>query len=349
MERLDSLQEHNLKVIEIMTKLGRDTRMYTILIAAYALRGNAFRANSLLRAMKDNLVAPSSAIYNLLISLNGKEGDLDRCSALFDEMRLLGWEPNAKSWNTLLILNGRSGYIYKCARLYDEMKTKGIARYKSTYDVLLRIYGKKGLIKTCDKLVEEMNQVGVPMDTHTYNMLIDVRGNSDFEACRAMMATMREKGIARDVSTYTSFIQSANKYGKHEEGVEEYNKMKEEGITPNVLTYRAVFSSYAALKVWDQCLATIAEMEQSGVQFDERMYQMMLEVAKHMGDGKIVHELLGDMKKRKIGLDETTKKELMAAFEDLDHSEVLLHWEGVEDEEEAEEEDELDFGDFKLK
>jgi pentatricopeptide repeat protein len=73
-ERLDSLHENDLKLIEIMAKMGKDKRMYTILMAAYGSCGNAFRANTLLRAMKDSRVAPTREIYNLLISINGKEG-----------------------------------------------------------------------------------------------------------------------------------------------------------------------------------------------------------------------------------------------------------------------------------
>lgn len=66
-----------------MAKAGKDARMYTILMAAYGLCGNAYRANALLRAMKDARVAPNREIYNLLISINGKEGGMPLLIIIF--------------------------------------------------------------------------------------------------------------------------------------------------------------------------------------------------------------------------------------------------------------------------
>lgn len=344
--RLDSPHENNLQMIEMMAKMEKDSRLYTILMAAYCLCGNAYRANALLRAMKDARIAPTREIYNLLISVNGKEGDLEKCTKLFDEMIFFNHAPNANTWNTLLFLHNRNGDIFTCAKLYDTMRNQEIAKCKSTYDMLLRIFGKKGMMQTCEILLEEMEDSQISRDLVTYNLLMESHAaRGELDQCASLMDTMRAQGITPDTQTYTTFIRACAKHERFSLGIEAFSRMRAECVYANVLTYRSALACNVGLHAWDACMNLADDMAARAVVPDARMYQMMLEVCARMGDADNARALLEEMRTKRIEISEETKNIVVETFQDMHDELVMLKRTSMKEimtkEEEAEEDGEM--------
>ncbi|GKV48069.1 hypothetical protein SLEP1_g54905 [Rubroshorea leprosula] len=96
------------------------------------------------------------------------------------------------------------------------------------------------------------------------------------------------KDYSLDVRAYTTILHVYSRTGKHKRAISVFERMKETGLSPTLVTYNVMLDVYGKMgRSWDKILGLLDEMRSNGLKFDEftcRIYLEALSILKEMED-----------------------------------------------------------------
>ncbi|XP_039118607.1 pentatricopeptide repeat-containing protein At1g80550, mitochondrial-like [Dioscorea cayenensis subsp. rotundata] len=109
------------------------------------------------------------------------------------------------------------------------------------YNMLLRGWLRMGWWGRCREFWEEMDQKGVAKDLHSYSIYMDILSKSGkpWKAIK-VYKEMRSRNIALDVVAYNTVIQAVGKSDGVDRAITLYKEMIERGCEPNVVTFNTI-------------------------------------------------------------------------------------------------------------
>ncbi len=72
---------------------------------------------------------------------------------------------------------------------------------------------------------------------------------------------MADRGVERNVHTYTALMNVCIKCGKCQLALETYHQMRQDGCTPNVVTYNTLIDVYGKMQQWEQAVKVLTLMK----------------------------------------------------------------------------------------
>ncbi|XP_010270350.1 PREDICTED: pentatricopeptide repeat-containing protein At2g21090-like [Nelumbo nucifera] len=209
-------------------------------------------------------------MYNALIDAYGKCGDPDAAYWLFNQMD----ERDVISWTAMVVALSRASRLEKACLIFDQMPVKNDV----SWTALIAGYAQNGHSNEALYLFEQMQHEGIPPSAFTFvsvlsacadlaliergkqlhghiirssgrielfnvflfNALIDMYAKcGDMKSAKMLFERIPEKDIVSWNSLVTGFAH--NGYGK--ESIDAFNKMMEEGVAPNHVTFLGVLSA----------------------------------------------------------------------------------------------------------
>jgi pentatricopeptide repeat protein len=145
---------------------------------------------------------------------------------------------------------------------------------------LIFLYGKSGVAYKADALLEMMKEKGIERSPSIYSSLMKCH-EKDIEKVAELYLFMNEDGIKPNVVTYTSMIKA---FSKDSDVVEQlYRKMIDDGIKLDVVVYSTLIDVYAKNGQMDKALEIFVSMEKKGMKPDVVTYTSMIDAYSKIG------------------------------------------------------------------
>ncbi|XP_077229968.1 tetratricopeptide repeat (TPR)-like superfamily protein [Tasmannia lanceolata] len=179
---------------------------------------------------------PDQYLMTKLLILYAKNKDLETAHQLFDEMS----ERNLVSWNAMI-----SGYVQKGLEevglnLYYQMRKAGLKPDQFTFASIFRACAGLATLEKGKQVHGVMIKSHIKCNVVVSSALVDMyfKCSSPNDGRRVF-----DKSSERNVVMWTALISGYGQHGRVEEVLVLFNKMINEGLRPNYVTFVAVLSA----------------------------------------------------------------------------------------------------------
>ncbi|KAH6825682.1 Tetratricopeptide repeat superfamily protein [Perilla frutescens var. hirtella] len=210
---------------------------YTTVISAFVKAGSMDRARQVLVEMARIQVPANLITYNILVKGYCQQLQIDKAEDIMREMvDEAGIEPDVVSYNTLIdgciVVDDCAGAL----TYFNEMRKRGIAPTKVSYTTLMKAFASSGQPKLANKVFDEMlKDPRVKVDLVAWNMLVDGYCKLGLiEEAKSIIQKMKDNGVCPNVATYGSLANGIALARKPGEALILWNEIKERCGVRNV-------------------------------------------------------------------------------------------------------------------
>eukprot|EP00250_Pteridium_aquilinum_P008849 c18255_g1_i1 orf=1575-3614(-) len=174
------------------------------------------------------------------ITLYGKCGCLDEAQRAFNGMK----EHDLVAWTSLIGVHLQEGKVGGALKLYDQMQREGIMPDRFLVTSILAACASQGSIDEGKEMHMNIRRSGFESDVIIGNALIDMYGKcSSVEDAEGVFRNIVKKNVVSWNALFVAFTEN----GKGVRALELFERMQQEGVKPDAITYVNVFSLCASL------------------------------------------------------------------------------------------------------
>ncbi|XP_007027165.2 PREDICTED: pentatricopeptide repeat-containing protein At2g37320 [Theobroma cacao] len=180
---------------------------------------------------------PNVYVGSSLVTSYGKCGELEEAYKVFDEMPV----KNVVSWTTIIAGFAQEWQIDMCLELYNMMKNLTLKPNDFTLTSLLRACTGSGALGQGRSAHCQVIQMGFDSYSYICNALISM-----YCKCGSVedaMFIFKKMAGNKDIVSWNSMIAGYAQHGLAMEAIDLFEKMKEEKIKPDSITFLGVLSS----------------------------------------------------------------------------------------------------------
>ncbi|XP_064993558.1 pentatricopeptide repeat-containing protein At5g50390, chloroplastic-like [Musa acuminata AAA Group] len=171
-----------------------------------------------------------------LIDMYSKCGCIEEAQWVFDEMP----EKTVVGWNTIIAGYALHGYSEKALDMYYEMCSANVQMDHFTYSIFFRICARLGSLEHAKQAHAGLVRNGFGLDIVANTALVDLYCKwGRMEDARNVF----EKMPRRNLLSWNALIGGYGNHGMGIEAVKMYEKMREEGMVPDHVTFLAVLGA----------------------------------------------------------------------------------------------------------
>ncbi|WOK92492.1 pentatricopeptide repeat-containing protein [Canna indica] len=248
---------------------------YTPIVQAYCCRGRIKEAKRLLNTMEAIGCPPNTVTFNVLIEALCKIAAFDEVEMLMKDCALKGWEPDTITYSIYMDGLCKFGRAEKSFELIEVMLEKGLCPNDLTLNILLDglCRGSKACEAKCLlersaelewnatvvnyntvmsrlsdigrwsavlKLFTDMFKKGITANSWTFSIVIHSLSKTGM--LNLAKFVFNSKGFVANVMTYTTLIHYYSLAGRPHDVHLLFQKMAEESISPNRITYSVMIN-----------------------------------------------------------------------------------------------------------
>ncbi|KAG2589399.1 pentatricopeptide repeat-containing protein At1g10910, chloroplastic-like [Panicum virgatum] len=201
-----------------------------------------------------------------------------------------------------LVKNGRFDSSFK---LYDEMIREGLSPDPFTYSTLLSgcMKLKQGYTKAMG-LISEMKSRGLQMDSVIYGTLLAICASHNYcEEAEVYFQKMKDEGHSPNLFHYSSLLNAYSEnadYGKAEMLMKD---LRSSGLTPNKVMLTTLLKVYSKGGIFEKAKELLTELEASGFAQDEMPYCILIDGLVKGGKIEEAQMLFSEMKGKGVKSD----------------------------------------------
>lgn len=231
-------------------------------------------------ATKQPGYAHSLRAYHSMISILGKMRKFDTAWALIDEMRGGRTGTSLVTPHTLSIMIRRYCAVHDVGKaintFYAHKRFKfgvGIEEFQNLLSALCRYKN----VQDAEQLLF-CNRNVFPFDTKSFNIILNGWCNviGSMREAERFWREMSNRGIQRDVVSYSSIISCYSKATNLNKVLKLFNQMKEMEIAPDRKVYNAVVHALAKASFVKEALSLMKTMEGKGIAPDSVTYNSLI-------------------------------------------------------------------------
>ncbi|XP_010544276.1 PREDICTED: pentatricopeptide repeat-containing protein At1g10910, chloroplastic isoform X2 [Tarenaya hassleriana] len=173
-------------------------------------------------------------------------------------------------------VEGSPDFLSSLQRLERVLKVQDL-------NVILRDFGKSGRWQDLFQLFDWMQQHG-KTNVATYSSYIKLVGGKSTSKAIEIYDSIPDDSTKANVYICNSLLSCLVKNGKFESSIKLFDKMKRDGLTPDVITYNTLLSGCIKVKNgYPKAMELMGELPHSGIQMDSVMYGTVLAVCASNG------------------------------------------------------------------
>jgi pentatricopeptide repeat protein len=179
-------------------------------------------------------------------------------------------------------------------KILDIMLGRGMVPQANSYIPLIVMYGKSGNVIKPDVMLQRMKDRGVKRTVIVYNALIKCHGR-ELSRIDSHFEEMKEEGIIPNVDTFKLMIDAYLKGGDFKKVEDMMRQMSNDGIKPQVATYNSIISAYAKTDKMDQAIKCVSRMFEDGIEPNINSFKEMVRICAKNGNVKKAKALISKM------------------------------------------------------
>jgi pentatricopeptide repeat protein len=194
-------------------------------------------------------------------------------------------------------------------KIMDIMWKRGVNPTSSTITPMISLYGKVGDTTKSVALLKMMKEKGIPRNPTIYTSLMKCHGNNTAKV-DDLYLQMKKDGIKPNVFTYAIMIKAFSRYLVKVDDL--YARMKEFGVKPNVFIYAAMIKAFS--RDLDKVEKLYLGMKTDGIKPDVYTYATMIDV--YAKNGKLANaiEMFASIEKEGIKPSVVTYNSMIDAY-----------------------------------
>lgn len=212
----------------------RDLVLWNTLLAAYAGLGHSGEALKLFYQMQLESVPPNVMSWNSLIFGFLKNGQVNEAQDMFLQMQSLGVQPNLVTWTTLISGLVENGFGYEAIQVFHQMQEAGIKPNVVSIICVLKACIDMASLQNGrvvhGYLIRHSLNLSIPIATSLVDMYAKC-GNID--QAKRVFDMISDK----ELPIYNAMISSYALHGQAVEALALYQRLKEEGLQPDSVTF----------------------------------------------------------------------------------------------------------------
>jgi pentatricopeptide repeat protein len=230
-------------------------------------------------------------LQNSLLNMYSKCRSMDEARSIFDTMQ----SKDIITWNAMIQGYRENGK--ESLELFERMKKEGLQPNQVTYTIVLSICANLADISLGRKIHSEIDECGVEWNVEMKTSLLDMYSKcGSMDKARSIFDTMQSK----DIITWSAMIKGYGQNGRGKEALELFEKMKQEGLQPNQVTYTIVLSICANLAALSLGRKIHSEIDECGVEWNIEMKTSLLDMYSKCGSMDKARSIFDTMQSRNI-------------------------------------------------
>ncbi|CAL9014423.1 unnamed protein product [Prunus brigantina] len=171
-----------------------------------------------------------------LIDMYSKCGNIEDAQCVFDEMP----RKTTVGWNSIIAGYALHGYSEEALSLYYDMRDSGVRMDHFTFSMIIRICARLASLEHAKQAHAGLVRHGFGLDIVANTSLVDFYCKwGRIEDARHVFDQMPLKNVI----SWNALIAGYGNHGRGDEAVEMFEKMLQEGMVPNHVTFLAVLSA----------------------------------------------------------------------------------------------------------
>lgn len=212
---------------------------------------------------------------------------------------------------------GKEGQWTKALQVFNWMKrNEKLKPDGATIAVMLRILGQESQLSAATQLFESLKVEGYTLDVYAYTSLISALSRSrEFKEALVLFERMKEEGPQPSLVTYNVIIALYGKKGRSWDNILAlFTEMKLCGIQPDEYTYNTAITACAGGALCDEAKSLFAQMKAAKCMPDRVTYNALLDVYGKAGWHMEALNVLKEMENASCPPNIVTYNELLSAF-----------------------------------
>lgn len=228
------------------------------LIIMYSRNGKIKLASRVFDSMKDH----SLSSWNSIISSYSTLGYLNDAWNLFCKMERSGTKPDIITWNSILSGNAIVSSYKEVLIILRRMQAAGFRPNPRSITSVLQAVIEPGLLNFGKEIHAYVIRNGLDYDAYVGTSLLDMYVKNDcLTSSQAIFDNMKNKKIV----AWNSLISGYSFKGHFDHAKRLLNRMKEEGIKPDLITWNSLVAGYSMRGHTKEALALIHDIKISGL------------------------------------------------------------------------------------
>ncbi|KAF9151645.1 hypothetical protein BG015_006398 [Linnemannia schmuckeri] len=305
----------------LLTDIRPDIYTFNLLMAGYLEMGEIDLVNGFYKGLGEYGLTPNSKTYRILMKSYLRQGKVDQVIELFSRLKestQSDLHPRSEDYRVLLQALASNGRMADALRVLREMtETAKTPVTTPIYNVFVAQYARDGQIDKAWRILDKIIAAKLPLIDGSINPLLRAYlARRDFGKVSEITELMNRYGVTPSKTTFNIMIHSTKISANLDVAMQLYERMKAEGITPDVWTYNAL------LDLLVEKLTPVREsIRRKGDPNAVRKAQVEEYVPR-------IESLLQDMKSRGIRPDVVTYGKLIHQYvvlRDIEQAETLFH------------------------
>ncbi|CBZ52035.1 putative PPR repeat-containing protein [Neospora caninum Liverpool] len=202
---------------------------------------------------------PDEVLFTVMIKACAVRGEAERAINLLDDLRASGLHPTDVTYSELMhACCDRKDFASKCFHFYHQMLAEDMPITVPVYTFLLRACAAQGNVKRAKDVVRQMIRENVPFSPYLYTLVIRVFASamrlprvSDAERIANLryawhlVQDMRMKGVEIETKTLNALLEVYIAGGFSQYAVDMLKQYHVLGCEPDIYTYKALLTMFA--------------------------------------------------------------------------------------------------------
>ncbi|KAJ7292417.1 hypothetical protein O6H91_13G058400 [Diphasiastrum complanatum] len=258
---------------------------WTTIISAYVDHGQYEQAINLFQQMLQTGVAPDKVAFVVVLKACARIAALEEGKQLHSQIIKSGFESDVIVGSVLVDMYAKCSCIEHARQVFNNMHERDVM----SWTTMIAGYAQQGLGNEALTLYEQMKQEGVqPVDV-TYVLLLKACASiAALEQGKQFHSHIKESGFQSNLIVGNALVDMYAKCGSIEHACQVFNNMHER----DVVTWNAMITGYAQQGLGKEALTLFERMKQEGLQPDAVTYVVLLKACASISfleQGKQLH------------------------------------------------------------
>lgn len=219
-----------------------NTVIYSSILKGFANAQDTEKVMALYEDMKMRKTQPNTITFNTILNAFAKGGTMHRVTTLLEDMAAATppVEPDIVSYSTIVRGYCNSGNLDRAIKVVHDMRARGKHLPDEVmYNSLLGGCAKEHRPDQALEILNDMKKFGVAPSNYTLSMLVKLMGRCRriSQAFAILEDISKEYDLKINIQVYTCLIQGCFNGGLPGKAIALYDKIIQEGLSPDSMTY----------------------------------------------------------------------------------------------------------------